>query len=193
MRTDETLLSMLRVSGALLEGHFLLSSGLHSDRYVQCARLTMYPEHNTYVSAHLAALYQGEKIDVVIGGAFGGIIIAYGIARELGVRTMFAERVDGVFSLRRGFSIAPGERVLIAEDVCTTGKSILEVKELVDKHGGITVGAAVIVDRGQPEGADLGIRKEWLHSVEATSWKADACALCKSGSTPVKPGSRRNT
>lgn len=192
MRTDQTLLSMLRSSEALLEGHFLLSSGLHSDRYIQCAKLTMHPEHTAYVSSHLAKAYSGEKIDVVIGGAFGGIIIAYGIAAELGVRNIFAERVDGVFSLRRGFAIQPGERVLIAEDVCTTGKSILEVKELVDKHGGITVGAAVIVDRGQPEGQDLGIRKEWLHSVEATSWNADDCPLCKAGGTPVKPGSRGN-
>ncbi|MBI4977213.1 MAG: orotate phosphoribosyltransferase [Spirochaetes bacterium] len=191
MRTDEHLLGLLKKSEALLEGHFLLSSGLHSNQYVQCAKLTMYPEHAAYVAEKLAALYKNENVDVVIGGAFGGILIAYEIARVLGVRNIFAERVDNVFALRRGFFIAKGERVLIAEDVCTTGKSILEVKTLVDSYGGIVAGAASIIDRSQPEGAALGMRKEWLHSVAATSWKADECPLCKAGGKPVKPGSRK--
>jgi orotate phosphoribosyltransferase len=192
MRKDDTLLELLRQSEALLEGHFLLSSGLHSNRYIQCAKLTQYPANTTYVAKRLIDCFKGETIDVVIGGAFGGILLAYEIARLLNARNIFAERVDGMFTLRRGFGIAKGERVLIAEDVCTTGKSIREVIEVVMPTGGIIVGAAIIVDRCQAEGADIGIRKEWLHSVETVSWTAAECPLCKEGGRAIKPGSRGN-
>lgn len=189
-RVDTKLLGMLRKSAALLEGHFLLSSGLHSNRYIQCAKLTQYPANTEYVAKKLADFYRKEKIDVVIGGAFGGIIIAYEVARALGVRNIFAERIDGTFALRRGFEIQPNERVLIAEDVCTTGKSILEVKRLVEAHKGVVVGCATIIDRMEEAGARLGIRKEWLLSVEAKTFSADAIPEELKQTPAVKPGSR---
>ncbi len=190
-RNDEQLEKMLASSEALLSGHFLLSSGLHSNRYIQCAKLTQHAKYCEYVSKTLAGMYAGEKIDVVIGGAFGGIIIAYQIAAVLGVRNIFAERVDSKFALRRGFEIKEGENVLIAEDVCTTGKSILEVRDLVNEHKGNIVGCAVMIDRCEEKGQDLGMRKEWLLSVEANTFEEKDCPLCKEGSTAIKPGSRK--
>lgn len=182
---------MLAESDALLSGHFLLTSGLHSDKYIQCAKLTQHPKNCEYVSKTLAGMYSTEKIDVVIGGAFGGIILAYQIAAVLGVRNIFAERSPDNFALRRGFEIKQGENVLIAEDVCTTGKSILEVAELVRSHGGNLVGCAVIIDRCEDAGQDLGMRKEWLLSVEANTYQASDCPMCKEGTEAVKPGSRK--
>lgn len=194
MRNDDTLAKMLEESGALLKGHFLLSSGLHSDTYVQCAKLTSHPKFADYAGKTLAEYYMNDTVDVVVGGAFGGIIIAQEIARHLpDARAVFAERVDGVFTLRRGFEIKKGERVLIAEDVCTTGKSTREVIDLVNKHEGVIVGAAIIIDRNEPAGADIGIRKEWIQSVEAKTYEASVCPLCKDGSVPYKPGSRGRT
>lgn len=192
MRNDDTLLKMLNESGALLKGHFLLSSGLHSDTYVQCAKLTSHPKFADYVGKTLAECYMNDTVDVVVGGAFGGIIIAQEVARHLpDARAIFAERVDGTFTLRRGFEIKKGERVLIAEDVCTTGKSTREVIDLVNKHEGVIVGAAIIIDRNEPSGADVGIRKEWIQSVQAQTYEASACPLCADGSAPYKPGSRK--
>ena len=191
IRDDEKLKQMLIESDALLQGHFLLSSGLHSDKYIQCAKLTQYPKYSNYVAGALSELYKNEKIDVVIGGAFGGIVLAYAMASILNVRNIFAERIDGKFSLRRGFEIKKGERVLIAEDVCTTGKSILEVKELINEYDGETIGSAIIIDRCEEKGQELGIRKEWLLSVNANTYEASNCPLCKEGNAPIKPGSRK--
>lgn len=188
MKNDASLLEMLKKSEALLEGHFVLSSGLHTNKYVQCAKLTQYPEYSNYVSQSLARIYKNDNIDVVIGGAYGGIILAFDIARVMGKRTIFAERVDGVFNLRRGFGIFKGENVLIAEDVVTTGKSILEVLDLVNQWGGNPVGVASIIDRSN--GKDFGIRTEFLQSVVASIFESDNCDLCKDGVELVKPGSR---
>lgn len=190
-RNDKKLLAMLEKSEALLTGHFLLSSGLHSDRYIQCAKLTQHPEYCTYVAESLSEMYKNQKVDVVIGGAFGGIILAFEIGRALNKRAIFAERVDNIFALRRGFEIKENENVLIAEDVCTTGKSILEVAELVKNCKANIVGAAVIIDRCEDKGQNLGMRKEWLQSVEAKTYDAGACQLCKDDSVAVKPGSRK--
>lgn len=191
MKNDDKLMEMFIKSEALLSGHFLLSSGLHSDRYIQCAKLTQYPEYCTYVAYELTKLYNDEKIDVVIGGAYGGIILAFEIGRILNKRTIFAERVDGIFNLRRGFEIKESERVLIAEDVCTTGKSILEVAELVKNYKGVIVGCTSIIDRCEEKGQNLGIRKEYLQSIKATSYEPSNCEMCKSGSIAIKPGSRK--
>ncbi len=191
IRENKKLEQMLIDSNALLNGHFLLSSGLHSDKYVQCAKLTQHPAYCSYVANELASLYKDKKIDVVIGGAFGGIIISYAIASVLGVRNIFAERVDSKFALRRGFEIEKSENVLIAEDVCTTGKSILEVRDLVNEHGGNIVGAAVIIDRCEEKGQDLGMQKEWLLSVKANTFDMSNCHLCKEGTEAIKPGSRK--
>ena len=193
MKHDDKLIEMLTKSEALLNGHFLLSSGLHSDKYIQCAALTQYPKFCTYVAESLAHLYENSDIDVVIGGAYGGIILSFELGRVLNKRTIFAERVDGQFQLRRGFGIKKDERVLIAEDVCTTGKSILEVAKLVKDNKGIVVGCASIIDRCEKNGADLGIRKEYLQSIQANTYDEKSCLLCKElGSKPIKPGSRND-
>jgi orotate phosphoribosyltransferase len=191
LRYDKEIERLLVKSDALLDGHFILSSGLHSDKYVQCAKFFQYPEYSRIAGEKLAKLYSLDEIDVVIGGAFGGIVIAYAIAQVLGVRAIFAERVDGVFNLRRGFEILPEERVLIAEDVITTGKSIREVMELVIKHNGDIAGVASLIDRNMEEPEDITYRVEWLYSVQAKAFKPEECPLCKKGKIPaIKPGSR---
>lgn len=190
-RTDQEIADLLAQSQALLDGHFILSSGLHSDKYVQCARFFQYPRYAEVAALKLKQMYQGTSIDLVAGGAFGGIIIAQEIARVLGVRAVFAERVEGVFTLRRGFEIQPGERVLIAEDVITTGKSIGEMQELVQKHQGIIAGVASLIDRGRPEPEKMGLRIEWLHSVVAEAYPPDALPDWLTARGPgIKPGSR---
>ncbi|NPV01329.1 MAG: orotate phosphoribosyltransferase [Brevinematales bacterium] len=191
IRDDKGIEDLLNQSEALLTGHFVLSSGLHSDRYVQCAKFLQYPEMADVAAKKLARMLADVKINVVIGGAFGGIVIAYELARVLHARGIFAERVDGVFQLRRGFEIRPDEKVLIAEDVITTGKSVREVMELVSGSGAEIVGVASLIDRNMPESESLGIRAEWLHSVRANSYKPEECPLCREGKSPaVKPGSR---
>jgi|YNPBryulayer2012_1023412.scaffolds.fasta_scaffold05645_2 orotate phosphoribosyltransferase len=191
LREDKEIEDLLLKSEALLKGHFILSSGLHSDRYVQCAKFFQYPEYANLAARKLAEKYRDAKIDVVIGGAFGGITIAYELARVLGVRGIFCERVEGVFQLRRGFEIRDGENVLIAEDVVTTGKSIDEVAQLVKQHGGKVVGIASLVDRHMKEPENLPFRFEWLHSVIAEAYDPSVCPLCKEGKIPaIKPGSR---
>ncbi|OHD54437.1 MAG: orotate phosphoribosyltransferase [Spirochaetes bacterium GWF1_51_8] len=191
IREDKGIEDLLNRSEALLTGHFILSSGLHSDKYVQCAKYLQYPEMAEVAGKKLARLFADVKINVVIGGAFGGIIIAYELARALHARGVFAERVDGVFQLRRGFEIRPGEKVLIAEDVITTGKSVKEVMDLVAGFGAEIIGAASLIDRNMAESESLGIRTEWLHSVQAHTYDPSDCPLCKEGNLPaVKPGSR---
>lgn len=191
----ERTLEALRDSGALLEGHFLLSSGRHAGRYVQCALLLQHPDRAARVCADLAgALRAGGKAwDVVIGPAMGAVTFAYELARALGVRGLFAERApEGGFALRRGFTIAPHERVLVAEDVVTTGKSALEVVALLRSLGVTEIGMASIVNRsGRPDPFGTLPYSRAL-DLEVPSWEAAACPLCRApGAGPaVKPGSR---
>ncbi len=190
IRENKEIEELLIKTNALLEGHFQLSSGLHSNRYVQCARFFQYPEYACLAANQLASLYEKESVDVVIGGAFGGITIAYELAHSFGVRGIFAERLDGKFTLRRGFELKPGERVMIAEDVITTGKSILEVMELVKEHGGELVGIASLIDRNMDVSESIDARIEWLVSVEAKTYEAKNCPMCRDGVSVEKPGSR---
>lgn len=197
VRTDPEIETLLQKTEALLSGHFILSSGLHSDRYVQCAKFFQYPDYAQKAAEKLQRLFKYSRVDAVIGGAFGGITIAYELARSFGVRGIFAERVDGVFALRRGFEIKPGENILVAEDVITTGKSIGEVMDLVKQHGGITVGVASLIDRNMPESETMhcreadGCRAEWLVTVRAQAYDPKDCPMCRDGKIPaVKPGSR---
>lgn len=191
----ERTLEALRGSGALLEGHFLLSSGRHAGRYVQCALLLQYPERAARVCADVAAAAraEGRRWDVVIGPAMGAVTFAYELARALGVRGLFAERApEGGFALRRGFSIAPGERVLVAEDVVTTGKSAMEVVALLRGLGVQEPGMASIVNRsGRPDPFGMLPYYRAL-DLEVPSWEAAECPLCREpGAGPaVKPGSR---
>jgi orotate phosphoribosyltransferase len=189
MMTREEVVSVFQQTGAMLSGHFKLTSGWHSDRYFQCAMVLQYPDCTAMLCRELAARFAGEDISVVIGPATGGIIVSYETARALGVRGVFTERENGVMSLRRGFTIEPDERVLVVEDVITTGGSVREVVEVVRSLGGIVVGAGVLVDRSGGK-ADLGVRKEALLVTETIAYDPDDCPLCRDGIPAVKPGSR---
>lgn len=189
---EAQVLDLLRGCGALLEGHFLLSSGLHSDRYCQCARLFEDPRRGAEAARALAPALAGLRADVVLAPALGGILWGYDLARELGVRSLFAERTDGrAFSLRRGFALAAGERVLLAEDVVTTGKSVDELAPLVAEAGARIVGVASVVDRsGGAYRAPGGAPFHYLARLDFQTWAPGDCPLCAAGSKPVKPGSR---
>jgi orotate phosphoribosyltransferase len=188
--TDKEVLELLVSTEAILDGHFLLSSGKHAARYIQCARLLQHPE-----LAHQVCLTLQEKtellghIDVVIGPALGGVVIAYELARVLAVRGIFAERREGTMTLRRGFQIEEGERALIAEDVVTTGRSSLEVAEVVRVHGGEVVGITCIVDR-RPKESLLPFSVVSAARMQIPLYEPEDCPLCRRGIPLVKPGSR---
>lgn len=186
---QEEVLDIYRKTGALLTGHFLLSSGLHSDRYLQSALVLQQPDIATKLCAALAVPFKDQRIDVVIAPALGGVFVSHETARALGVRALFAERVNGELTLRRGFAMKTGERVLVVEDVITTGKSTRETMEVVRQAGGIVVAAASLVDRSGGK-AELGVPYRSLVTLAIPSYDAASCPLCKAGSTPVKPGSR---
>lgn len=186
---SEDVLDIYKKTGALLTGHFLLSSGLHSDRYLQSALVLQQPDIATKLCAALANNFKNENIDVVIAPALGGVFVAHETARALGVRALFAERVDGELTLRRGFAIKPGERVLVVEDVITTGKSTRETIAVVKKAGGVVIAAGSLVDRSNGN-ADLGLPYKSLVTLDVPSYTQETCPMCKSGSVPIKPGSR---
>ncbi|MDS1029628.1 orotate phosphoribosyltransferase [Bacillota bacterium LX-D] len=177
-------------SEALLQGHFRLTSGRHSDRYIQCAKVLQYPEYTTKLCGELARRFQNTGVELVVGPAMGGIVIAYEVARQLNVQTFFAEREDNEMKFRRGFAIKPGQKVLIVEDVITTGGSVLEVINLVRAAGGEVVGAGVLVDRSAGK-INLGVPTESLLSFEVQSYPPEECPLCQEGIELVKPGSRK--
>ncbi len=185
----DEVIQLLRHTGALLEGHFLLTSGLHSGHYVQCARVLQHPQHAAALGRWIADSAGGTAIDVVISPALGGIIIGQEVAQALGVRGIFGEREQGLMRLRRGFELAAGERVLVVEDVTTTGGSVREVVQLVQAYQGTLVGVGVILDRSGGQ-ADFAVPFHALATLQATNYTADACPLCQQGSQPIKPGSR---
>lgn len=187
--TQQEVLDVYEKTGALLSGHFLLSSGLHSDRYLQSALVLQQPSIATKICAALADHFKDTKIDVVIAPALGGVFVSHETARALGVRALFAERVNGELTLRRGFTINAGERVLVVEDVITTGKSTRETIEVVRKAGGVVVAAGALIDRSGGK-AELGVPYRSLVTLDVPAYQPDACPLCRAGSTPVKPGSR---
>lgn len=175
-------------TGALLQGHFLLSSGLHSEQYLQCALLLAEPARAEAIGAELAAL-QKAKPDLILSPAMGGLIIGQEVARALKIRHFFAERENGVMTLRRGFCLKPGEKVLIVEDVITTGKSSREVMDLARSQGAVVAAAASIVCRAaQPP--ELGVPTTSLLNIEVANYPADQCPFCRRGLPLLKPGSR---
>jgi orotate phosphoribosyltransferase len=177
-------------SGALMEGHFKLTSGRHSNRYMQCAQVLQYPEYTEKLAAHIAEKFAGVQIDCVIGPAMGGIIVAYEVARQLKMPGIFCEREAGKMALRRGFKIEAGQRVLVVEDVITTGGSVVEVIDIVRQSGGEVVGVGVLVDRSGGK-VDFGVRLEAVLKTDIESWEALDCPICKEGkSEAIKPGSR---
>ena len=187
--TQDEVLAIYQKTGALLTGHFLLSSGLHSERYLQSALVLQQPDIATSLCAALAENFKDQKIGAVIAPALGGVFVSHETARALGVRALFAERVNGELTLRRGFTIKAGERILVVEDVITTGKSTRETIAVVQKAGGVVVAAASLVDRSGGK-AELGVPYKALVTLEVPSFTAEDCPLCRAGSAPIKPGSR---
>ncbi|HUI11780.1 MAG TPA: orotate phosphoribosyltransferase [Bacteroidota bacterium] len=192
---QQQLLKIFRDSGALLEGHFQLTSGLHSDRYFQCAKVLQYPEYAGRLCGEIAQKFRPAGIAVVVAPALGGIVVGQEVARQLGARSIFAERKEGVMQLRRGFAIARGERVLVCEDVVTTGGSVGEVIALVGAAGGSLSGVAYIVDRSGGKvrfPLDAGGIQFSLMAMDVVAYDPGACPLCARGIPVVKPGSRGN-
>ena len=190
-------ISLLKQSGALLEGHFLLSSGRHGDRYFQCAKLLEHPDRAAEaLSAVAETLKAGMKagklrIDAVVGPAMGGIIVAYELGRQLGLPAFFTERDEtGKMTLRRGFEVKPGANLLIAEDVVTTAKSSGETARVLEEMGGRIAALACVVDR-RAAGTEVPWPFYPACRLEAANWEAGECELCKKGVPVVKPGSRK--
>lgn len=189
-------IDLLRESGAMLEGHFLLSSGRHGDKYFQCAKLLQYPDRAEKALKSVAERIRNDiktgvlEVDIVVGPAMGGIVVAYELGKQMGFPAIFTERDDsGKMTLRRGFEIKNGTKVLIAEDVVTTSKSSKETALALEELGAKITALACIVDRRSPD-----IQIDWKFypacSISAESWEADSCELCKKGIACVKPGSR---
>ena len=189
--TREEIIEIFTKSGAMLTGHFRLTSGKHSNNYFQCAQVLQVPQYTKQLCKELADRFRQQEVETVIGPAMGGIIVAYEVARALGVRSLFTERENGKMALRRNFNITPGEKVLVVEDVITTGGSVAEVIEVVRKLGGQVVGVGVLVDRSNGK-ADLGVRTEALLTVSVETYDPDNCPLCEQGIPAVKPGSRKS-
>lgn len=175
--------------GALLRGHFRLTSGLHSDIYLQSALVLQYPEEAAVLGEGLAASFRADRVQTVLAPAIGGILVAHEVARALGVRALFTEREGGVMQLRRGFTLSPGERCVVVEDVITTGGSTREVVQCVEAHGGAVVGVGSLIDRSGGSAA-FPVKRVALATVNATTYPPEACPLCKAGSVAIKPGSR---
>jgi orotate phosphoribosyltransferase len=187
--TDAEVLDLFRQSGALLEGHFRLSSGLHSDRYLQSALVLQHPELASRLGAALADRTRHLQATVVLSPALGGIVIGQEVGRALNVRAIFAERQDGTLTLRRGFSLSPSDRVLVVEDVITTGGSTRETIAVAEAHGARVLGAAAIIDRGTDR-SRLNLPLQTLVRLEVAAYPPEACPMCAKGLAVVKPGSR---
>lgn len=177
---------------ALLKGHFRLSSGLHSDTYLQCARLLMWPKKAEGAGRELAAKLSEFAPGLVVSPALGGIVIGHEAARALGTRFLFTERQDGAFEVRRGFRVEEGERAVVVEDVFTTGRSTREVIDALRSAGGLVVAAGSIVDRGLPSGA-LPVPSRSLLELRVTAWPESECPLCGKGVPLETPGSRHGS
>ncbi|MGH9431505.1 MAG: orotate phosphoribosyltransferase [Terriglobia bacterium] len=187
--TENEILEIFRRHSALLEGHFILSSGLHSDRYIQCALVLQDPRAAGQLGSELARKMGQPGISAVVAPALGGILVAHEVARALSVRALFTERQDGRMTLRRGFSLHPGEPVLVVEDVVTTGLSTRETMDCVEQAGGRVVAAGSLIDRSGGA-VDLGVPRTALVTLQVNNYDPADCPLCHAGSPAVKPGSR---
>ncbi len=187
---QETLLALYEQAGALLNGHFVLSSGRHSARYLQSALVLMHPQHAATLAAELAALVDGETIDMVVSPALGGLIIGHEVARALNKPFIFTERKEGDMQLRRGFTIPEDARLLVVEDVITTGGSVRECMAVVRAHGGEPVKVLAVVDRAPGMDDRFDVPYQTAIRLDVETWAADDCPLCAQGTPAVKPGSR---
>lgn len=190
MFTQEQVLEVFERTGVLLEGHFRLTSGLHAAKYLQCAQLLQYPHEAGPLCEQLAEYFKDSGATVVAGPATGGIILAYEVAKALGVKNIFGEREDGVMTFRRGFKVEPTDKVLVLEDVVTTGGSVKELIECVRAAGAEVVGVASLVNRSGGR-VDFGVPFKSLVNLDITTYQPDECPMCKEGSVAYKPGSRQ--
>ena len=186
----EQVIDQFRTTGALLEGHFQLSSGLHSTVYLQCALVLQFPDRAEAFGRAMAEKFQGQGIQLVASPAIGGIVIGHEVARALGARFIWTEREAGQMTLRRGFTVSPGEKTLVVEDVVTTGGSTRDTIEALTKAGADVIAAASIIDRSAGS-ADVGVPLTALASLKVLSVEAAVCDACKLGEPVVKPGSRK--
>lgn len=185
-QTLDTFLS----TGALLKGHFLLTSGRHSSSYFQCAKVLQYMNHTEAICSKISEFFKSYEIDTVIAPAIGGIVVGQEVARQLGKRSIFAEREDKQLQLRRGFSLSEGENVLVCEDVVTTGGSVFEVIDIVRNAGAVVVGVGMIVDRSNGK-VSFGVPQVSALQLDVVSYTPEECPMCKEGIPFVKPGSRK--
>ena len=186
---SEEILEHFRRTNALLEGHFILSSGLHSPQYLQCALALQLPSDALKFGAQIAAQFADAHIETVASPAIGGLIIGFAVAQALNVRFIWTERQDGAMTLRRGFSVRENERILVVEDVITTGGSTRECLAALEKNGAKVTNAASIIDRSNGA-ADVGVPRISLVSLDVSTYKPENCPLCANGEIAVKPGSR---
>jgi orotate phosphoribosyltransferase len=189
LQADEVI-QRFRQTGALLEGHFVLSSGLHSAVYLQCALVLQHPQVAEEFGRGIADQFQARGISTVASPAIGGIVIGHEVARALGARFIWTERQDGAMVLRRGFTVSPGERILVVEDVVTTGGSTRETITALQASGAEVVAAASIIDRSAGQ-ADVGVPRVALATLEVASVDMAVCEACKRGEPAIKPGSRK--
>ncbi len=187
----EKILEKFRESEALLEGHFILSSGLHSPKYLQCALALQFPFDAEKYGHAIASRFVDSGIETVASPAIGGLVIGYEVAKALNVRFIWTERKEGEMTLRRGFNIKDGERILAIEDVITTGGSIKECIDVLKNHGGNVVNAASIIDRSGGR-ADVGVPRISLVELDVPTYKPEECPMCAEGTEAIKPGSRGN-
>jgi orotate phosphoribosyltransferase len=185
--TEDQVRDIFKRTGAFLEGHFLLTSGLHSPHYVEKFRVLEHPDQTAILCEGIADLFRDAGVTVVVGPMTGGIILAHEVGKHLGARAMFTERVDGKMAFRRGFSLSPDDRVLLVEDVVTTGGSIIEVRDVVAETGAAIAGLGYLVDRSGGK-ADFGIPSKALLTLDVVTYKPEDCPACAKGDPVVKPG-----
>ncbi len=183
---EDKLIDLLKKTGVIMDGHFLLTSGRHSDLFLQCSRLLQYPEHAEQVCHLMAEPFQNKKIDTIIGPAMGGVILSYEVARSLGARALFAEPADGKMILRRGFRIEKGEKVLVVEDAVTTGGSVQKVLDLLNALGAEIAGVSIMIDRTSGN-LGFGVPTRSLLAMKIESYEPEICPLCRKGIPLQKP------
>jgi orotate phosphoribosyltransferase len=189
--TNDEVIDRFKKTGALLEGHFLLSSGLHSGVYLQCAIALQATRDAIEFGAAIAERFRNHEVETVAAPAIGGLVIGYEVARQLGARFVWTERDGGIMTLRRGFSLRPGERLLVVEDVITTGGSTRDTIEALRTSGGNVIGAASIIDRSGGR-ADVSVPRVSLATLDVAAVSVDECNACKRGESAIKPGSRKD-
>lgn len=187
---QQEILKIFEESGALLNGHFKLTSGLHSASYFQCAKVLQFPQYAESLSKLIVEYFRDQKIDTVISPAIGGIVVGQEVGRQLGVKTIFSERQEGEMKLRRGFTLNKDEKVLVCEDVVTTGGSVFEVIDLVKSYGAIPIGVGFIVDRSNGK-VNFNTSQFSCMKMDVRAFQPDECQLCKTGVPVQKPGSRK--